>query len=700
MKATEAVKATTAVATTTAPDAHTEQVQEYWESRSAGGAVCRAVMTGVLLAFCLWAASRADAAGLLKPVSGADLSALSIQSQDVNVIINNGFARTEVDQVFANSGDADIEAIYSFPVPRQASLSEVSLWIDGREVIGEVIAKEKARAVYEEQVAKGNETALAEKNDYRSFDISVGRVRAGSTTRIRLVYYQPLDIELNVGRYLYPLAEGGTDDARLAFWSTDNRVTGPFRFHLTLKSAFPIRDVRVPGFEQVAVITRDTNTADAVTYTVALDQSSGATLSRDLIVYYRLDDTIPARVELVPFRDSEKSPGTFMAVITPAASLSRIAEGSDWTFVLDVSGSMAGGKIAALGDGVAQAIGTLNPQDRFRIVTFNDHARDLTGGYLAATPANTAHWLQQARALQSGGSTALFDGLSEAYRSLDADRTSAVLLVTDGVCNVGPTAHRAFLDLLRQHDVRLFTFIIGNGANQPLMERLALESGGFAMTLSDGDDIAGRLLQAKARILNTCMHDVRIRFDGERVTDLAPARVPNLYLGQQAVLFGHYNGEGPAELVMTARISGEEKTWRTPVQFPAVDRDCPELERLWALARIEDLMQDIRLEERDSLKAAVRDLGVEYSLVTDYTSMLVVQEDVFESAGVDRRNAGRVQREREAQARTAAAPAPSRRVDNGSTFGNLPSPGLGTGPVGPLFVLVAAWAARRRRLAA
>ena len=42
-----------------------------------------------------------------------------------------------------------------------------------------------------------------------------------------------------------------------------------------------------------------------------------------------------------------------MVVVTPAASLKRIAEGTDWTFVLDISGSMAGRKIATLGDGVS-----------------------------------------------------------------------------------------------------------------------------------------------------------------------------------------------------------------------------------------------------------------------------------------------------------------------------------------------------------
>ena len=155
-----------------------------------------------LCAAALIATTTAHGAGLIKPLGGGDVGAF-IKSHHVDVVINNGFAQTTVDQVFGNNSDQDYEAIYSFPIPKQASLSEISLWINGTEVIGEVVEKEKAREIYEDQVAKGNDTALAEKNGFKTFDISVGRIRAGSDTRVRLVYYQPMEIDLNIGRYVY-----------------------------------------------------------------------------------------------------------------------------------------------------------------------------------------------------------------------------------------------------------------------------------------------------------------------------------------------------------------------------------------------------------------------------------------------------------------------------------------------------------------
>ncbi len=667
-------------------------------------------------------------AGLLKPVNGPE-DAVSMRSHHVLVTINNGFARTEVDQVFGNTSDQDLEATYSFPLPKQASLSELSLWINGQEVLGEVLEKQLAKQVYEQQKSQGRDTALAEKNDYKTFDVKVYPVRANAETRVRLVYYQPLDIDANVGRYLYPMAEGGVDEERIAFWSVDNKVHESFRFDLTLKSAFPVKDVRVPHYDAKAVITdqaasdaSETGAGQSSIHTVTIASPEGDALTRDIVVYYRLEEAVPARLELVPYNNGQ-DPGTFMVVVTPAADLQPISQGSDWTFVLDISGSMNGGKIATLCDGVSQVIGQMNDQDRFRIITFNQSAHDITGGYTQATPANVKSILGQIKQIRAKGSTNLFAGLKKAYDGLDRDRSSTVIVATDGVANIGNTQHNQFLDLLKSSDIRLFTFVIGNSANQPLMDRLAKESGGFAMNISDSDDIVGRILQAKAKVLFENMRNVRLSFSGEKVFDVTPAVVPNLYQGQQLVLFGRYKNSGQVKITMKANITGQSKSWYCTANLPKLDTDNPEIERLWALSRIDEVMEQIREQgETSKSKAKVVDLGTEYSLVTDYTSMVVLAEAEMENAGIQKRNANRVSRERQAQATRQASPVRNHRVDksrqsqsqevtvtpsgdasssqsnnNQGMFKGKRSPGFGggTGPVGPLFMTLLFWARRK-----
>jgi Ca-activated chloride channel family protein len=115
--------------------------------------LCTALfLTGVTLsAFC---SGNARAAGLLK-TQGSD-SDVKILSHNVDVVLNNGFAQTVVDQVFINDTDRDLEALYTFPLPKQASLSELSLWVGETEMIGEVVEKDKATRIYNDQKAKGN----------------------------------------------------------------------------------------------------------------------------------------------------------------------------------------------------------------------------------------------------------------------------------------------------------------------------------------------------------------------------------------------------------------------------------------------------------------------------------------------------------------------------------------------------------------
>ena len=140
--------------------------------------------------------------------------------------------------------------------------------------------------------------------------------------------------------------------------------------------------------------------------------------------------------------------------------------------------------------------------------------------------------------------------------------------------------------------------------------------------------------------------------------------------------------------------------------MPETDTDNPELERLWALSSIENIMQEIRDNgEKDSLRKKVTALGKEYSLVTDYTSMLVISEIEMEELGFRRNNADRVDNERRAQQRRNNQPITNYRVNqnqtnpsgNNGTFNGRRSPGIGTGPVGPAFIMLIMWMKRKKR---
>lgn len=645
--------------------------------------VCRVLSLFVLCAGVMGFGGQTQAAGLLTPQDGS-LPALDIKEHDVKVVIEDGYAVTTVEQVFSNPHRLDLEATYSFPVPEQAAVSEFTMWIDGQPIHGEVLERKAAREVYEEQKAQNQQAGLTEKNESKTFEISVFPVRAGQTTRIRLGYIQPAHVDTNIGRYVYPLEEGGVDEQALAFWTVRDAVTERFSFDLVLRSAYPVDELRLPSHPQAQIrregdawIVHLDNLADPVAARPApaeaanADTAGGASpaidpsvrLTTDIVVYYRHAEGLPGSVDLVAYRPDPSARGTFMMTVTPGMDLQPITEGRDWLFVLDTSGSMQG-KYSALAEGVSQALQRMSAEERFRIVLFNDGATELTQGWTPASPANVQEYIGKVSQIQPDHSTNLYAGLQMGLRGLDADRTSSIILVTDGVANVGVTEQKRFVELIKRYDVRLFTFIMGNSANTPLLESITDASHGLALTVSNSDDIIGKILLAKSKVTHQSLHGVQVKISGVKTSDLTPRNIGSLYRGQQLVILGHYVGDGPATVTLSGKISGEDKVYTTTFDFPAATTANPELERLWAFAAIEALTREMEhYGETADIKQSITDLGVEYGLVTDYTSMVVVEEEVFKRLGIDRNNTARIEREHAARLDRARTSIQRHRVD-------------------------------------
>jgi Ca-activated chloride channel family protein len=377
-----------------------------------------------------------------------------------------------------------------------------------------------------------------------------------------------------------------------------------------------------------------------------------------------------------------------MMVVTPGEDLNPIQEGRDWVFVLDISGSMQG-KYATLSEGVQRALKKLRPEDRFRIVLFNKGTQELTPGFVNASPEQVRKFADAVSNITPNGGTNMYRGLKQGLNSLDADRTTGLLLVTDGVANVGEVRQKKFLELVARKDVRLFTLVMGNSANRPLLEAITRESGGFAISVSNSDDIVGQLLTATGKLTHEALHGVEVKIKGVKTNDLTPARIGSLYRGQQLVLLGHYWGDGEALITLDGRVSGQDKQYQTRFAFPQTATENPEIERLWAFASIEDLNQQMDdFGEKPDIKQAIVDLAKEYGLVTDYTSMLVVSEETFARHGIARDNRARVATEHAAQAHRAQRAAPSRRVDTQQPMYSKPRPSHGGGSFDGLALLM------------
>ena len=270
-----------------------------------------------------------------------------------------------------------------------------------------------------------------------------------------------------------------------------------------------------------------------------------------------------------------------------------------------------------------------------------------------------------------------------------------------------------------------------------MLEQMAQDSGGLAAFISRGDNFKRQAKAFRRKLMRPVAADLQIQFDGVRVTDVVPRTLPNLYHGSPIRIYGRYSGKGDAEVSLKANVQGVEMNQSAVLPFPGNDPQNPEIERMWAWKRVDQLLKQAdRTGSRQQVLDEIIRLGEGYSIVTEYTSFLVLENDAeYKRWKIERRNSQRVTRDRNAQsarekeletirrkatadigpqpllAKNQSSPAPvSKQAPKAPAPATQPGASTptrsqsrdfdfspGSGPVGPLFLGLAYWLIRRKK---
>ncbi|MGD9221632.1 MAG: VIT and VWA domain-containing protein [Desulfobacteraceae bacterium] len=665
------------------------------------------------------------AAGLLIADGGFG-GLLEIKDHDVKVTINNGIAVTQVTQIFHNTENRQVEALYTFPVPKHASVSNFSMWINGKEMVGEVLEKERARQIYNSYKQKRRDPGLLEQVDYKRFEMRIFPIAAKADQRVQITYYQELDVDHDEVTYVYPLATV-TGDA------IDTRTTGRFAFQLETKSAIDISRIESPshGGEVVVIDHSDS-------YKLASLEQKAGSLAQDIVIHYGLNRP-HSGIDMITSRRAGED-GFFYLTITAGKELAKLDFGMDYIFLLDISGSMANSnKLPISRRSLGAFINELDDKDRFEVMTFNVQPTTLFNQLRSATAQTKSQAGAFLESQAARGGTILAPALNTAYNYGEPDRPLNVVILSDGMTE--QKERQALINLIGQRPshARVFCIGIGNEINRPLLEQLAEDSGGLAAFVSAGDDFQRQAKAFRRKLMRPAASDLDLQFKGIEVYDLSPAKLPNLYFGSPIRIYGRYRGTADANVLLNGQVQGRTIHKSVTLPFPAADASSPEIERMWAQKRIDQLLKAAeRRSDHQGVVDEVVALGETFSIVTQYTSFLVLENDAeYKRWKIDRRNQSRLQRDRSAQAARQLAldtlrqkamqgigpqPKPAKatpipvatRIHPTDPSGPI-SPqqiqppassrrqsrdldlGIGSGPVGPLFVGLAVLIKRRRK---
>lgn len=579
------------------------------------------------------------AAGLLVADNGFG-GVLKIVDQSVNVTINNGVAVTTVEQVFLNTESRVVEALYTFPVPKKASVANFSMWINGKEMIGEVVEKQRAREIYESYKQTRRDPGLLEQVDFKRFEMRIFPIAAGAEQRVQIAYYQELDFDHDWATYVYPLA---TTSRQV---TTDTSAES-FSLTVDIKSEVPIAAVQSPSHgDQVALTAYDEHVHRASL------ESTSSDLERDVVIAYQVKRPFSG-VDLVANRESTDA-GHLLLTLTVGEELEQAEKGMDFVFVLDVSGSMRnGGKLGVSQQSILAFIEQLSAADRFEIITFNDAPRLFFNELADATDERIANVREFLSSLRARGGTSLRPAIETAYRYSDDDRALNVVLLSDGMTETNDGGQLIRLIQGRPVGSRVFAVGVGNDVNRPLLRDMAQKAGGLAAFLSHGDDLERQAEAFRRKLLRPAIEDVRLSFSDDRVHDIEPLTAANVYHGAPLRLYGRYRQGGAVQVKLTGTIMGAPFQDTAELILPDREDSNPEIERMWAWHRVSRLMGEARDQgETPVVVNEIVSLCEEFSIASQYASFIVLENDAeYQRWKIERRNATRIVRDRTAQER-------------------------------------------------
>ena len=148
-----------------------------------------------------------------------------------------------------------------------------------------------------------------------------------------------------------------------------------------------------------------------------------------------------------------------------------------------------------------------------------------------------------------------------------------------------------------------------------------------------------------------------IDFGGANIVDVEPARLPDLYHGAPLRIYGRYADSGLTKVTIKGDVQGQPFEQSVEVELPKVDDSNPEIERMWAWKRVDQLLADARQKgETSQVVGEIVELCEDFSIVSEYASFIVLENDAeYRRWKIERRNLSRIERDRRAQAQVQFA---------------------------------------------
>ena len=593
--------------------------------------------------------------------NGKPRAVCPLKHTDVKAEISGFLARVIVTQEFENPFKEKIEAVYTFPLPQNAAVDDMTMLVGDRTVRGKILRREEAQAVYEAAKSSGQTASLLNQERPNIFTQSVANILPGEQIKISISYVETLKYEDGSYEFVFPMVVGPRYIPGNATGAQPNANGGGDGFAPNtdqVPDASRITPQPVPEGMRVGHDVSIDLTLDAG---VPIDGLSSKTQevdverSDDHRAHVRLKDqaTIPNKdfvfrydVAGKKFSDallthSSANGGFFTSILQPPERVTaEDVTPKELVFVLDTSGSMSGFPIEKAKETMKLALDNLYPYDTFNLITFSGDEHILFPEPVPATKENLAKAQAFLETRQGGGGTEMMKAIKTSMDPSDAqNHVRIVCFMTDGY--VGNDME--IIGEVQKHpNARVFAFGIGNSVNRFLLDNMAKYGRGEVEYVGLNDDGSAAARRFHERVRNPLLTDISIDWNGQSVSDVYPKAIPDLFSAKPVILTGRYTANGRSAIRLKGKMSSRDFVREIPVDFSSSQSQHEVLATLWARTRVDDLMsRDFKGAQQgnmqDEVKQAIINLGLDYRLMTQFTSFVAVEEMIVTDGGKPRR---------------------------------------------------------------
>jgi Ca-activated chloride channel family protein len=597
------------------------------------------------------------------------VSGVRLVSHKVQVVVRDGFARTEIEEEFFNETPRVLEGRYVFPLPPDASISRLALWVGSELMEGEIEERKRAAAIFNgivEDTVRPRDPALLEWVSGAEFSLKIFPIPPKSSRKVVLAYNQALPAAGGRVRYVYPLSLGSDRTTTIDDFSMSVSVSEAEAAPADVVTRGLPATIRMEDRKLLAQYSaRSFTPAEdfVIGYSVGREGGAFAGGGAKVALYTpREGEFSMGRPARGPERravasDTKTIPAVFGGGLEGDAAIksgfvavrmtadlpddaptpSHIRR--DVAVVVDTSHSQSRETLESQVRLAVALIGQMDPDERFVVLACDSACSTYPEAGLAEVTLKeveaAGRWLSQKT---PAGASDVAGALVDAARRLPASGSGQLIYIGDGAASAGELSADSIAarvkPVMAAQKVDLRLLGAGRTVDEVVLAGLAQRVGATYEPVKTGESLSERVSAIAMGLRAPVIRDVAIELPTS-LRDVYPRALPNLRLGQEVLLVARSVGDVSGAIGLRGELGGApySRSKTIKMEGKTTESQNPLVPRLWAEARVRELEAS---SEKDAAAEAIL-LSKRFHVMSRHTALLVLEnERMFAEFGIRR----------------------------------------------------------------